>query len=108
MNCKPGDLAIVVAGSAPLYDSMLVDVLYAAPTTHDFTLPDGNGHHAIPEANWWICKSLGTPFRAPIGVNGIPSAMVPRMYGAIPDWALRPLRGEPESTDTRQPETVRA
>lgn len=61
MNCKPGDLAIIISESKdPSNGHMagrLVEVLYIGPS-QGFTLPDGRPHTACSSAEW-VCKSLG-------------------------------------------------
>lgn len=79
MNCKPGDIAIIIGSS--IYAGRLVEVLYVAPTvSHD--LPNGVPHSAGTDAGTWVLKSLGTPF---------PGTMGDGMYGCGKDVALRPL-----------------
>ena len=46
MNCKPGDIAVVIGASR--FAGRLVEVLYAAPQ-NDFYLPDGCCHSGSPE-----------------------------------------------------------
>lgn len=93
MNCKPGDIAIVIGGG--IYAGRLFDVLYAAPAT-EFKLPDGKTHEGCPPG-YWVLKSLGSPVPAPLAWGGSRDTM----YGCGPDAGLRPIRGlkEPESID---------
>jgi hypothetical protein len=91
MNCKPGDLAIIIresedALSNPMAGRM-VEVLYANPS-HSFELPDGT-HHEPGLPGFWVCKSLGSPWNAPVKNNAHRLCM----YGSIPDRVLRPLPG---------------
>ena len=88
MNCKPGDLAIVVRDGP--YIGTLVAVLYAAPA-HSFSLPDGHGHMAC-EADEWVVELLGRKLRAPCEHG---SRMT--RYCSARDSSLRPLRGVPET-----------
>ena len=94
MNCKPGDLAIIIGHSK--HAGRLVEVLFAAPI-HDFLLPDGDWHLACP-SGYWCLRSLGTPFdlviRMPWGTTTSSG-----MYVAGADAWLRPLRGESECSD---------
>lgn len=96
MNCKPGDLALVVADpyGYGLY-GRLVEVLYAAPS-HRFQLPDGYWHIGNRGSNVrWVVHLLGSPARCPVGLRGSGNARW-AMYGTMADWGLRPLPGIPE------------
>lgn len=81
MNCKPGDLAIVIGG--PVYGGRLVEVLYAAPVGVAHELPNGVTNAPNGEG-CWVVKSMGTPF---------PKAIGDGMYGTGRDSNLRPLPG---------------
>lgn len=90
MNCKPGDLAIVIkdARTAKLA-GMMVEILHLAPT-EPFDLPDGSRHLAAGP-NQWVVK-LSRPMLAPGLTRGIPDTRIAR-YGCIGDYYLRPLPG---------------
>lgn len=87
MNCKPGDLAIVIRGPIT---GKLVEVLRAAPVGIVFRLPDGHRHEAC-EIGYWVLKILGTP------VHGLPGWPPERFaqYGCGGDSGLRPIKGLP-------------
>ena len=90
MNCKPGDLAIVIRGELI---GTLVEVLYAAPG-HIFRLPDGHLHEACQPGNW-VVKILGAPVNAHWVKDWPPNRFA--QYGSGADSGLRPLRGLPET-----------
>lgn len=92
MNCKPGDLAVVLGTS--VFAGRLVEVLYAAPQV-EFQLPDGYMHDGCGP-NCWVLRSLGSTFSAPTEEKGF---MRVAMYVAGPDARLRPLRGDPKESD---------
>ena len=89
MNCKPGDLAIVIRGQIM---GKLVEVLYAPPVGIIFLLPDGH-RHAPCDPGEWVLKILGAP------VHGLPGWPPERyaQYGCGKDSGLRPIRGLPET-----------
>ena len=93
MNCKPGDLAIVVT-SDPQYNGRLVEVLYATPPG-SYKLPDG--YPAVHDGSepCWVLKMIGYPAAAPLTTGGIRQTW----YGSGPDRALRPLRDDPDALD---------
>lgn len=90
MNCKPGDLAIVVSDK-PRYNGRIVEVLYSAPLG-EFTLPDGKRHEPSKAHPAWIIKMIGGPVEAPLTNGGSRQAW----YGVGSDKCLRPLRGDPD------------
>lgn len=96
MNCKPGDLAVIVGNSK--LAGRLVEVLFAAPA-HVFRLPDGHIHDGCAP-NCWCIRSLGSPFEAPKS-DGI-TFLRRAMFGVGGDNMLRPLRGELQSMDERE------
>jgi len=104
MNCKPGDMAVIVRGE-PL-EGKLVEVLYAAPT-RNHKLPDGY-QHVASAPNSWIVKFLGAPISARIGENGRVIGERDAAFGRVEDWRLRPLRGEPEPESTDEREALNA
>ena len=89
MNCKPGDLAIVIRGR---HSGKLVDVLRAAPF-HNFLLPDGIWNEGEPSGACWVVKILGTPVW--VDIYGHPNGGRFASYGTAADAWLRPLRGQP-------------
>ncbi len=86
LNCKVGDLAIVIGDSK--YAGRLVEILSIAPSTM-FNLPDGYHHLGCPPG-FWVIKILGTPAEALL-VTGQTRTTI---YGAGNDAKLRPLPGE--------------
>lgn len=88
LRCKPGDLAVIVA-SCPLYGA-LVSVLHAAPFM-DFMLPDGHNHVGVAPGSW-VVESLGKPFDAPCGRDGVTTRRRETRFGVCEDHQLRPLR----------------
>lgn len=87
MNCKPGDLAVIVGGSR--YAGMLVHVIEAAPIG-SFLLPDG--HAATNDStNSWVVKSLSGKFWCP-GQTG--EFLRYADYGFVVDSKLRPIRDQ--------------
>lgn len=100
MNCKPGDLAIVIGGSK--YSGMIVEVLYQAPSSVSFTLPDGFTNLPIQDGLLtWVIK-FQRPVRAP--VKGYDGKVTSRMalYGTGADRKLRPVSGLPMEEETEQ------
>lgn len=94
MNCKPGDLAIIIRESGNLrVAGNVVTVIEAAPNAR-FRLPDGHWHMPAGPDHWLV--DFGKK-------RSVPCSLGPRMaqYGAVPDRVLRPLRGlnEPESIE---------
>lgn len=90
MNCKPGDLAIVIGGSD--YAGRIVEVLHAAPSDDFFTLPDGYRHRPV-EPGCWVIRFLGSPVKAPVGTDYASARYRITRYGSCRDAGLRPLRG---------------
>lgn len=93
MNCKPGDLAIIVTDN-PKYNGRIVEVLYATPGRR-FTLPDGypgmhDGSHPC-----WVIKFIGGQAPAPLESGSTRQAW----YAVGDDRALRPLRDDPDVAD---------
>lgn len=90
MNCKPGDLAIIIKDAITAKTAgMIVTVLYAAPTDREFTLPDGFGHNrSMP--NQWIVQ-----FSSPVKVWADYARQRTRLalYASVADRYLRPLPG---------------
>lgn len=88
MNCKPGDLAVIIV-PGPYYGN-LVSVLHAAPLS-DFRLPDGHSHEGTGPCRW-VIESLGKPFNAPIVAFGQVVDRRETRYGVARDEQLRPIR----------------
>lgn len=88
MNCKPGDLAIVVCEAHPWrVMGNVVRVLNLAPA-RPFKLPDGYWQTPPDEKNEWVVD-FGK-------LRPVPTSVGTRQaqYGVIPDRVLRPLRGD--------------
>ena len=89
LNCKPGDLAMVVRGTK--YSGWVVLTHFITPRKC-FLMPDGNTHTGEHRADpSWVVESLGSLFDAPVK-HGEKIERHKRRYGVIPDAALRPLR----------------
>lgn len=97
MNCKPGDLAVVL-GDGP-HAGRLVEVLATAPM-RDFRLPDGALHEAMPPG-CWILRSLGAPFTIDL-ITPLGCFKSFTDFPCMPDSILRPLRGLPEHEHQHQ------
>ncbi len=98
MNCKPGDLAIIIKDANTAKTAgMLVEVLHLAPM-RDFRLPDGEWHLHPSTPDQWVCK-LGHAVAAPMYKRGHPTGTRMAHYGCISDRYLRPLP-PPESVDS--------
>lgn len=89
MNCKPGDLAIVVRDNSNLGAlGKLVEVLYMAPA-HNFRLPDGTlNEGASTPGKIWVVRLLGSKLKPP-------GCWWLARYGTGHDDALRPINGLP-------------
>lgn len=85
MNCKPGDLAIVVRGQ---YAGLLVEILYAAPS-HSFELPNGVLNQKAQEDGDWVIEILGSP----MPVKNDYGHQYKTVFGTGNDRNFRPLRG---------------
>lgn len=109
LNCKPGDLAVIVRNS-PVADGvlgMIVEVLSAAPN-EIFKLPCGFFNSAsTPGDPSWVCK-----FQNPITVKLESGEFRRAVYASVRDAGLRPLRpgeGDDETlTWAGKPEGVAA
>lgn len=98
MNCRPGDIAIVI--SRDRYAGTLVEVLYAAPAVH-FFLPDGQ--YAMPgKPGDWVLRLISGAVPANI-YCGERRWTRQAWYGVGADRALRPLRGPPDEVDAEEP-----
>lgn len=101
MNCKPGDLAIIIRQP---YAGLMVEVLYAAPT-ESYEMPDGQWHvGSRPET--WVVKSLGSAFVTRRLIEGVPVGPGVSQYGACIDSALRPLPGKLEDEEIEDELTI--
>jgi len=90
MNCKPGDLAIVIHDKHDIGGlGKLVEVLYTAPA-ETFQLPNGNWNVGAGSnvGKVWVIRLLGSPLKPP-GCNFTTD------YGTAHDYTLRPLKGDP-------------
>ena len=104
MNCKPGDLAIVIRDARTAKTAgMLVEVLYLAPADQDFRLPDGFRHNP-PGPDEWVVK-LSHPVPAPMGSSGRTRMT---QYGCMGDRYLRPLPGVDDLDDVETDELLPA
>lgn len=89
LNCKPGDLAVVIKESPkavkPIRDRF-VTVISMVPAHTAFRLPDGYWQCANALDQWlvhWHCPVL---YPTDTGVHRSTN------YGLLPDYALRPIR----------------
>jgi hypothetical protein len=101
MNCKPGDLAVIVGFNAqhPHLTGRIVDVIEAPPLGKMFKLPDGKAHSAVQaDVPCWVIRFHNGVDLS--GLRGRPNAL----YGVCPDRALRPIRdpGEDATDETLQ------
>lgn len=92
MNCKPGDLAIIIGDDPknPGLVGMIVEVLYPPPAG-PFDLPNGTGHKAVNRPGCWVIR-----FTRPVPVRWSPKKRVPNEYAVCPDSKLKPLPGAKE------------
>lgn len=83
MNCRPGDLAIVVRSKTPTNIGKIVQVLRRHAT--------GDSHIVSLDSDpvIWLCHTTGSPLHWS-GALGI--EVVRSDSGPIPDSCLRPLR----------------
>jgi hypothetical protein len=91
MNCKQGEIAIVVRSKfVPDLLGRIVEVLHAAPSTGSFRLPNGQLHHPLTDSRFcWVCK-FQSPVFAPSDTGPIKTH-----YAPVPDECLRPIRDQP-------------
>ena len=90
MNCKPGDMALIVSSQIESNLGVLVDVIGA---------PDGKIHIAQNLGHLWHCKVRGV-----VTYVSVTGKRIVTSEGPVPDACLRPIRGRenPEkSTRTR-------
>lgn len=87
MNCKPGDLALIVSGPDRVIGA-LVRVLELAPVGREAVAPDGEIHAASKhERPRWLVEVLGSRVKC-FRLNGMP---VWHRYIVAPDSVLRPI-----------------
>jgi hypothetical protein len=116
MNCRPGDLAVIVHG-VNMNIGRFVEVLYLAPED-EFVLPNGYSSYAHPSGQpSWVIKSLGSPLNVHIRTRTIYGTLVrawrrlmfqksrelcDSTFAVYTDNCLRPIRGisEPEQVET--------
>lgn len=92
MNCKPGDLAVIVRVNANTKESLgrIVEVVHAEhPSTYILAF---GINEELPR---WLCRGVGGPLKTHSGQ--VFDAVV------IPDFALRPIR---DPGDDAQDETL--
>ncbi|WP_176048172.1 hypothetical protein [Burkholderia sp. BCC1644] len=86
MNCKLGDLAILIRGR--VVAGRVVEVVGRCPQNVDFRLPDGVWHEAVDYE--WIVR-FQNPVEAPMGHNRTRTTV----FAPVPDRCLRPISGLP-------------
>ena len=91
MNCKQGDIAIIVRSKfVPDLLGRVVEVVSAAPTGKSFQLPNGQLHRELADTRFrWVCK-FQSPVMAPSDTGPIKT-----VYAPVPDECLRPIRDQP-------------
>ena len=92
LNCKPGDLAVVVTAHNPENIGTILRVIRAHRDQN--ALVDFRGQHI------WLAESP-RPMTYTVG-----GKLVKRKRGAVPDAILRPIRGLPRVNETRTTKTV--
>lgn len=95
MNCKPGDLAVVI--HAGEFMGRIVSVMYAAPTSVDFNLPDGYPHKPCSIGDWIV--DMGSPVSAKVSQSGNKRLA---KFAVIQDRFLKPLRDNDGEDETLQ------
>lgn len=89
MNCKPGDLAIIIRGRG--LSGRIVEVVAPCPQNVSFRLPDGAMHD--PCTYEWIVR-FQNPVEARMRVGELIGTRTTN-YAPAPDSALRPITGLP-------------
>lgn len=92
MNCKPGDLAIIIGEDAknPGLVGAIVEVL-CPPPAGPFELPDGTPHKAVRRTDaLWVIR-----FTRPYAFMWSAKKRRPCMFAVCPDVKPKPLPGEP-------------
>ena len=92
LNCKPGDLAVVVTAHNPENIGTILRVIRAHQDQN--ALVDFNGQHI------WLAEAP-----RPMTYK-VSNKLVKRKKGAVPDAILRPIRGIPGDDGTRNFMTV--
>lgn len=92
MNCKPGDLAIVIRCTDPKNIGRTVRCLYQITRMETLTLPDGTVGYS-DELNPWVVEVQSGPAHRQNGTCGI--------YGAVGDDRLLPIRPEPDPLEQK-------
>ncbi len=89
MNCRPGDMAVVLYSDIPENVGLFVDVIEADdPTRHDITL--------LHPGQVWICRARGR-----ITYRNIFGQICHLTEGPIPDEVLKPIRPPEQDTNTQ-------
>ena len=91
LNCKPGDLAVVITAHNPENIGTIVRVIKKHPNQN--ALVDFKGSHI------WMAEAP-RPMLYDVG-----GKMVRRRKGAVPDAILRPIRGLPANDVKRTVKT---
>lgn len=94
MNCKPGDLAVVLYSDIPENIGLFVDVIEADdPSKHDMSL--------LHPGQIWQCRARGV-----IRYRNIFGEYIAIGEGPIPDEVLKPIRPPAQDTDTTTKENL--
>lgn len=90
MNCRPGDIAIVVKECR--WKGRLLEVLYERPPGN-YVLPDGHAARNTdpPTMPGWVVRLL-EPIPARL-LNGVTRMA---LYADVADAYIKPLRGDPD------------
>lgn len=99
MNCKPGDLAVILGESKVAPGSMgrFCTVLYAAPMG-EFRFPDGVLSDARNSSQpFWVIE-----FQNPLIIGRTDGTKKPAKYACCPDSRLRPIRDNDGDDETLQ------
>lgn len=88
MNCKPGDLAVVLYSDIPENVGLFVDVIEADD-------PNKHGIALLHDGQVWICRARGV-----IKYRNIFGEACQLKEGPIPDEVLKPIRPQPMGTKT--------
>lgn len=92
LNCKPGDMAVVVTAHNPENIGTILRVIKAHEDQN--ALVDFKGQHI------WFVEA---PRPMTYNVGG---KLVMRRRGAVPDAILRPIRGLPGADETRTTKNI--
>lgn len=96
MNCKPGDLAVIVKASQDQYIGIMVETICLIPPGR-FPLPDGNvAYNSGKLPNCWMIKIVGGAIKVPTMGN----VHLLGEYGLSYDECLKPLPGIPDEEET--------